>query len=487
MRNHAGDHRGTRHQDRPQPAARRLDRRVERRRAVARRVLGERHEQDRVRHRDADRHDRAHERLHVQRRAGHEQHQHDAADTAGTVDTTTSASRSDWKFAASSRKITTTASSRPGPRGPEASRRSARIWPRTSTRRRRAAASPARAIAWSMSVDDRPERLAVNVRREADHPLHVVRGRPRPASCRCRPSRRRRAADGPVAIGRPRHDRQVARRPRVDVIFACGIFDLDLKAIPARRVAPVVRVDEPARRGRGDERPADLVGGRRRTARRARGRSRPAASGSRAAGRTAGRAARRSSPARAGPSRRTRGWRRESGPDGDLDRRRRAEAHDLADDVGRLERERHVRAAPASTRRRRSLLAAPPSTGGALGFSDTPSTASCGPLVNEIDRVDRVARRLDADVARRDLDVARARRLLDHVQRLAARSARSARTACRSARGAGAGTACVSTAGKISVPRRGSTTSDESATVTTQIAADNEPPCGRGRPSSRSR
>ena len=40
----------------------------------------ERHEQDRVRRGDADRHDRAHQRGHVQRRAGDEQHRDDAAE-----------------------------------------------------------------------------------------------------------------------------------------------------------------------------------------------------------------------------------------------------------------------------------------------------------------------------------------------------------------------------------------------------------------------
>ena len=35
--------------------------------------------------------------------------------TAGTAETTASASRNDWKFAASSRKMTTTDSSKPGP------------------------------------------------------------------------------------------------------------------------------------------------------------------------------------------------------------------------------------------------------------------------------------------------------------------------------------------------------------------------------------
>ncbi len=86
----------------------------QRRPAAPARLLGEGHEQDRVRDGDADRHDRAHERLHVQRRPRQRPASATTpASTAGTVDTTTNASRSDWKLAASSRKITTTATTRP--------------------------------------------------------------------------------------------------------------------------------------------------------------------------------------------------------------------------------------------------------------------------------------------------------------------------------------------------------------------------------------
>ena len=67
-RDHAGDHGGARHQDRPHPRSRRLDGRSAAASPLPARLLGERDEQDRVRHRHADRHDRAHERLHIQRR-----------------------------------------------------------------------------------------------------------------------------------------------------------------------------------------------------------------------------------------------------------------------------------------------------------------------------------------------------------------------------------------------------------------------------------
>ena len=65
-----------------------VDGRVERRCRRGARLLGEGHEQNRVRDRDADRHDRAHERLDVQRRAGHARASATTpASTAGTVET----------------------------------------------------------------------------------------------------------------------------------------------------------------------------------------------------------------------------------------------------------------------------------------------------------------------------------------------------------------------------------------------------------------
>ena len=52
-------------------------------RALEPRLFGKRDEQNRIRDRDADGHDRAHERLHIQRRARDEQHQQYAAHDRG--------------------------------------------------------------------------------------------------------------------------------------------------------------------------------------------------------------------------------------------------------------------------------------------------------------------------------------------------------------------------------------------------------------------
>jgi hypothetical protein len=77
--------------------------------------------------------------------------------TAGTVDTTTKASRNDWKFADSSRKMTTTATARPTPMLVSVTRIE-EICPRTVTLAPRGGA-PARAIASSMRVAARPRSL----------------------------------------------------------------------------------------------------------------------------------------------------------------------------------------------------------------------------------------------------------------------------------------------------------------------------------------
>ena len=69
-------------------------------------LLGERHQQNRIGDRDADGHDRPHERLKVDRCPREPEHQHDAGDAAGVVETTTRASFTDWKFAVSSSRIT---------------------------------------------------------------------------------------------------------------------------------------------------------------------------------------------------------------------------------------------------------------------------------------------------------------------------------------------------------------------------------------------
>ena len=82
-RQHARDHRAARHQDRPQPARRPRDRRIRHVGAVDPIALGEGDEQDRIGHRHADRHDRAHQRLDVQRRAGDPQRDRNAGDDRG--------------------------------------------------------------------------------------------------------------------------------------------------------------------------------------------------------------------------------------------------------------------------------------------------------------------------------------------------------------------------------------------------------------------
>ena len=60
-----------------------MQRGIHRRVARAAILLGERHEQDRIRHRNANRHDRAHERLNVQTRARQQQHEQHSADHRG--------------------------------------------------------------------------------------------------------------------------------------------------------------------------------------------------------------------------------------------------------------------------------------------------------------------------------------------------------------------------------------------------------------------
>ena len=75
-----------------------LDHRIERRqRFVARaQVVGEGDHQDRVRHRDADRHDRAHQRHHVDRRAGSTSVQMMPSNAAGTAIMMMKGSIHDW-------------------------------------------------------------------------------------------------------------------------------------------------------------------------------------------------------------------------------------------------------------------------------------------------------------------------------------------------------------------------------------------------------
>ena len=77
-RDHARDHRRRRHQNGSQAALATVDGRVVNRRAFAPSIFRKRHQKNRVRDGDANRHDRPHERLHVQRRSRDEQHQEHA-------------------------------------------------------------------------------------------------------------------------------------------------------------------------------------------------------------------------------------------------------------------------------------------------------------------------------------------------------------------------------------------------------------------------
>jgi hypothetical protein len=92
--------------------------------------------------------------------------------TAGTVSTMASASRTDWKFAESSRKITTTASSKPM-RNPEMVCSSGGISPRSDGDASWAARPPPASARFSLPRRF-AQRDAVNIGREADHALAVV-------------------------------------------------------------------------------------------------------------------------------------------------------------------------------------------------------------------------------------------------------------------------------------------------------------------------
>ena len=76
QRQHARDHREARHQDRTQPTRGAVDGSDDRVVPAETATLGECHEQNRVGHRHADGHDRAHERLNVQRRPREPQREH---------------------------------------------------------------------------------------------------------------------------------------------------------------------------------------------------------------------------------------------------------------------------------------------------------------------------------------------------------------------------------------------------------------------------
>ena len=76
---HAGDHGATRHEDRPEPSPRpRQGGRAPARLLACDVPFGERHQQDRVGHGHADRHDRPHERLEVDGRSGQPERDDDA-------------------------------------------------------------------------------------------------------------------------------------------------------------------------------------------------------------------------------------------------------------------------------------------------------------------------------------------------------------------------------------------------------------------------
>ena len=145
----------------------------DRRRAT---VAREGHEEHRVRDRDADRHHRAHHRLHVERRAREPAASHDAGEHRGRVaiSTTMSGSRIDWKFAASIKSTTITASAEPFAKALQ--RRSHLLGLAVDARRSfRAAACRAPAIACSTSGRGaaevgRPATLAVTL----DRALAVV-------------------------------------------------------------------------------------------------------------------------------------------------------------------------------------------------------------------------------------------------------------------------------------------------------------------------
>ena len=123
--------------------------------------------------------------------------------------------------------------------------------------------------------------------------------------------------------------------------------------------------------------------------------------------------------------------------DDDLDRRRRAEAHDLVDDVGRLERQPQVVGTRGNARGAfpfgeplvpdpRAQVAGQLLAEAAFQFLDAdraalernPHDSLFRPARPEVDAVDGVAGRHDADVPQRDFDVLRPDLLADEVQGL---------------------------------------------------------------------
>ena len=160
------------HQDRPEARARGLDAGLEG--AVRRRptLFGEGHQQDRVGHRDADRHDRPHERLEVDRRPRRGEHHRHAGQhrrRRRRRPRAPAAPTGSWPSAAGGSRRWPTA--RPMA-SPWSISRIGAIWPRTSTVAPRGGA-PRRPMAASMCAAP-AQVLARDVGRHADHPLHVV-------------------------------------------------------------------------------------------------------------------------------------------------------------------------------------------------------------------------------------------------------------------------------------------------------------------------
>ena len=94
--------------------------------------------------------------------------------TAGTVETTTSERRSDWKFAASIRKITTTARISPVAKAVEQLLAAGTTWPRRSSLVFASGGPPDLGQRSLESPPRRAEVGALNVGRHADDAGHVV-------------------------------------------------------------------------------------------------------------------------------------------------------------------------------------------------------------------------------------------------------------------------------------------------------------------------
>ena len=285
-RHHAGDHRRAGHQHGRMRARAASMAAVERRAARAARLLGEGHQQDGVGHRDADRHDRAHERLHVQRRAGHGAA---SAPRRPAPPARSTPPRARAAATGSSRRAAGR-SRRPRPPDPAVTfrERLAHRGDLAAHRDRRAARRLAGARDRLLDAARRaPEVLAGDVGRERHHALPVeavvLADDRRVARC----ARRRRAAVG----DRARRVTGTTRRSSRVVIRGCGTCTCTWNAMPRARVGPVVRRDEAAGRGGGGERAADLVDGDAELTGQLADRRRPGSPGSRAPGRTAGRAA----------------------------------------------------------------------------------------------------------------------------------------------------------------------------------------------------